>query len=198
MLKTTIQALWTEAGYDIFAREGIEGIQVERIARIIARNKSAFYHYFGDTEGYMKQLLVLHKEKARLFLADIRTVTTIDPDYLKLVVKHKIPVLFHIQLIRTKNPEFVIVAQEIDNAENEVLQDVWMTYVGIHDNAELAGRYLNFVRDMFYTRMRFSMDYVFLRDLMTEAKLLMQQFFESRHNVRQVRSVESDQCTQEV
>ena len=185
MEKSNNASAWTEAGYLLFANEGYEGIQVERIARIIGRNKSGFYHYFGDTEGYISQLLLLHKSKASQFLQDIRLITTIDPDYLNAVVKHKMAVLFQLQLIRTKDPVFALVAQDIDNQEDEILRDIWMEYVGFRDNAELALRYFNIVRDMFYTRMGYSMDYAFMHRLMTEAKLLMKQFMNSKHTVHE-------------
>jgi hypothetical protein len=43
--KKTIQG-WLDVGYKIFAHEGPEGIQVERLARILGVNKSGFYHFF--------------------------------------------------------------------------------------------------------------------------------------------------------
>jgi AcrR family transcriptional regulator len=186
MEKSNNASAWTEAGYLLFARNGIEGIQVERLARIVGRNKSGFYHYFGDQEGYISQLLSLHKKKASQFLADIRHVRNIDPDYLHAVVNHKVPVLFQLQLIRTKNPEFAIVVEEIDSQESEILQDVWMDYIGFSDNAELALRYLNVVRDMFYARIGYAMDYVFMHGLMTEAKSLIKQFMAAKTSVRNV------------
>ncbi|HTF20805.1 MAG TPA: hypothetical protein VK658_22180 [Chryseolinea sp.] len=176
MEKSRNASAWTEEGYLLFAKEGLEGMQIERLARIVGRNKSGFYHYFGDLEGFVGQLLSLHKQKSSLYLEDLRHVSTVDPDYLNLIVKHKVTILFHVQLIRTKNPVFTVVAEEIDCQAESILQDVWMAYIGFHDNTDLAVRYFNIVRDMFYTRMGYNMDYAFLRGLMTEAKLLMKQF----------------------
>ena len=63
MEKAKNLSVWTEAGYKLFAEEGLEGIQVERLARILQLNKSGFYHYFGDLDGYCEELIKLQKEK---------------------------------------------------------------------------------------------------------------------------------------
>ena len=52
MEKHKNSSVWTEEGYRLFAKEGLDGIQVERLARILSLNKSGFYHYFGDLEGF--------------------------------------------------------------------------------------------------------------------------------------------------
>ncbi|HEY5747994.1 MAG TPA: TetR/AcrR family transcriptional regulator [Chryseolinea sp.] len=172
---------WTEQAYTLFAKEGHDGIQIERLARILQLNKSGFYHYFGDLEVFIAELLDLHEKKADIFLEGIRHVKTIDPEYLHAVARHKVPILFQIQLIRTKNPVFVNLASKIDEKEDLILRDVWTDYLGFHDNADLAIQYFNIVRDMFYTRMSFqNFSYPFLHDLMTEAKVLMQQFVNSK------------------
>jgi AcrR family transcriptional regulator len=52
MEKAKNSSAWTEVGYALFAEEGLDGIQVERLARILKLNKSGFYHYFRDLDGY--------------------------------------------------------------------------------------------------------------------------------------------------
>jgi hypothetical protein len=92
------------------------------------------------------------------------------------------PILFHIKLIRSK-PEsaFYKVAEKIDQQEDLILRDVWTEYIGFHDQPDLAMRYFNIVRDMFYTRMNSdNMDYPFLQSLVVEAKAVMQQIVESK------------------
>ncbi|SHH18946.1 transcriptional regulator, TetR family [Chryseolinea serpens] len=171
---------WTEEAYTLFAKEGADGIQIERLARILQLNKSGFYHYFGDLEGFFTALLHLHEQKADVFLEDLRHVKTIDPEYLHAVVRHKVPILFQVQLIQTKTPAFVNLASKIDAQEDLIVREVWTDYLGFHDNEDLAMQYFNLVRDMFYTRMSFqNLCYPFLHGLMTEAKVLMQQFVNS-------------------
>ena len=182
MEKAKNSSIWTEAGYDLFAKEGIEGIQVERLARILNLNKSGFYHYFGDLDGYCEELIKLHRRKADLYLADLSKVKSIDPDYLMMLVRHKIPCLFHLHLIRSKNnPLFYKTAEQIDQQEDVVVGELWSEYLGIQDHPTLAIRYFNIVRDMLYTRVNIkNFEYPFLQKLIAEAKAVMQQMTDSK------------------
>jgi AcrR family transcriptional regulator len=177
MGKARNSCLWAEVGYELFAEEGTAGIQVERLARILQLNKSGFYHYFGDLEVFTAELLSLHEKKANAFLDDIREVKSIDPEYLDVVVKHKISTMFHLQLIRDKsNPAFAELAKKIDQEEDTILCEVWTDFIGFHDNPGLAIRYFNIVRDIAYTRMsNQTINYTFLHNLVNEAKELVQQ-----------------------
>ena len=176
MEKSKNSSVWTEAGYEIFAAEGMDGIQVERLARILGLNKSGFYHYFGDLDGYYEQLIKLHKHKADFYLADVATIKTIDPDYFNVIVKHRLPVLFHLQLIRRRDkPQFYTVAEKIDQEEDILIGELWSDYLGFRDPS-LAMRYFAIVRDMLYARLSLkNLNYPHLCDLMTEAKAVMQQ-----------------------
>jgi len=176
MAKAKNATIWTEAGYELFAREGFEAIQIEKLARLLQLNKSGFYHYFGDLEVFLDELLRLHRQKANLYMADIREVQTIDPEYFQIVVKHKVPVMFHMHLFRTKNkPEFTALAQTIDEEEEIIMGELWTAYLGFKGSSEAAIRYFNLVRDMINARMSFqNLDVEFLRVGVTEAKLIIQ------------------------
>lgn len=45
-MKNNSEHTWIEAGYEQFAAEGLEGIQVERLARITGLNKSGYLPLF--------------------------------------------------------------------------------------------------------------------------------------------------------
>jgi AcrR family transcriptional regulator len=177
MEKVRNSTVFTEQGYYLFAREGIEGIHIEKIARMLRLNKSGFYHYFGDLEVYIAELLALHIIKANHFLGDVARIKSIDPEYLNLIIKHQVAIMFHMQLLRVKdNESFYRAARLIDEKEDVLLGDLWSEYLGIPDDTEVAIRYFNIVRDMFYARMSFqNMNYSFLLKHMTAAKTLMQQ-----------------------
>src|SRR5918995_586678 len=103
---------WAETGYDLFAHDGLEGMQVERLARIVNLNKSGFYHYFGDLDGYLEFLLAMHERKLEIYFDEVKRTKTIDPEYLHLLIKYKVPTLFHMQLLRMRDrPEFYKVAE---------------------------------------------------------------------------------------
>lgn len=182
MAKTNNAKVWIEEGYALFANEGLEGIQIERLARALNLNKSGFYHYFGNLEGFCKELLKLHEKKAELFLEEIRKIRTIDPEYLETLERNKLGILFHMKLIRSKPTSvFYKVAERIDQQEDQILREVWTEYIGFQDQPDLAMRYFSIVRDMLYTRL--SSDNItlpFMQSLMTEAKTMMQQIIDSK------------------
>jgi AcrR family transcriptional regulator len=67
MKKTNFRDSWLSSGYELFAQEGPDGIQVERLARILNLNKSDFYHYFGEIENFLLELMILqHSNGKRL------------------------------------------------------------------------------------------------------------------------------------
>src|SRR6478736_6287569 len=94
---------WTQQGYTLFAEEGLDGIQVERLARILQLNKSGFYHYFGDMEVYWTTLLDYHKQLAEIHFDNLRAMKTIEPELFHIMVDRKVSVMFQMQLLRCSN-----------------------------------------------------------------------------------------------
>jgi len=181
MGRTNNSSVWTEAGYKLYAEEGLEGIQVERLSRMLGLNKSGFYHYFGNLDGYCKELIGLHEKAAVSFLDDLKEIKNIEPDFFHLLIRHKVPVMFQMQILRNrKHTLFVTVAERIHEEEDLILRPLWSVYLGIQDRPDLAIRYFAIVRDMFYARITFKdYNYPFLQNLITEAKVVMQQLNES-------------------
>jgi AcrR family transcriptional regulator len=171
------QNLWIDEGYQLFAHEGTEGIQIERLARITQLNKSGFYHYFGDLEGYCMELGRHHRHRANLFVNDVGTCRSLDPDYFHTLVRHAVTVMFQVQLTRRQEHHaFYEMSQDIDEKVNLAIQHMWSDYLGVERNLELSLRYFNIVRDTFYTRVNFqNLTYQFLHNLAKEAKALLDQ-----------------------
>jgi len=172
--------LWVEQGYRLFAENGMEGIQVERLARMLQLNKSGFYHYFGDLEGFCSEMVALHLDKVSLFLKGIRQCKVIDPDYLLLLARFSTTVMFQVQLTRTKERyEFYKASEIVDQQVSATLQKLWSQFLGTEHNPDLSLRYFHMVRDMFYTRISFdNLNYPFLHDFATNAKSLVDQVLE--------------------
>jgi AcrR family transcriptional regulator len=85
-------------GYKIFADEGPEGIQVERLARMLGVSKSSFYHFFVDKEIFVSELIKLHLKHAQRYVAEIKKLDNFDPEFIDLLVAGKEIILFHRQL----------------------------------------------------------------------------------------------------
>ena len=173
---------WAEAGYKLFAREGLDGIQVERLARILQLNKSGFYHYFGDLEGFCLELLELHKKKIDDFVEEVYGIKKLDPDYLHLIINHAQTVMFQVHLIRNTNNHFLYAASEMVDKKVEVaIRKLWCDYLNIPSDTDLGIRYHAIVRDMFYTRISFqNLNYTFLHNMITDAKSILDEISDRR------------------
>ncbi|HEY5825936.1 MAG TPA: TetR/AcrR family transcriptional regulator, partial [Cyclobacteriaceae bacterium] len=135
---------WIEAGYQLFAEEGLAGIQIERLARILQLNKSSFYHYFGDLDGFYTELINLHKKRTDDFFQELKEIKTIDPDYFHLVVRYKVEVMFQMQILRNKNHKsFYQVAEQINKVQEDVFRKLWSEYLCLEDRPHLAVRYFD-------------------------------------------------------
>ena len=170
-------SLWTEEGYEIFAREGLDGIQVERLARILQLNKSGFYHYFVDLESFCEELIQLHRRKTDALLLEVLEAKNFYPDYLLLLIKYTSTVMFQVQLTRNKEQySFYKASEEIDRRANHAVRHLWVDYLGLNTKPEHAMRYYDFVRDMFYTRVSLrNFNFQFLHNLIAESKALIDQ-----------------------
>ncbi|HEX6223515.1 MAG TPA: TetR/AcrR family transcriptional regulator [Chryseolinea sp.] len=175
MEKNRNLSAWTEAGYELFAHEGLDGLQVERLARILQLNKSGFYHYFGDLEGFCAQLLNLHKKKVNVFVEGLTEITTLDPGYLFHLINHAATVMFQVQLVRNPNNNFLYAASEMaDEKVNAAIRALWCEYFNLPVDTELGIRYYMIVRDVFYTRVSFqNLNYTFLHNLITDVKAIL-------------------------
>jgi AcrR family transcriptional regulator len=172
MEKHKNSTMWTEKGYDLFAHEGWHRIQVERLARILQLNKSGFYHYFGDFDGFSIELINMHKKNINIFLQDVRQIKNLDPDYLLLLAKHATTIMFQVQLTRYRSHDsFYEVSEKVDQWLDIGIRELWLDFIGIHTNTAFAMRYYHIIRDMFYTRASFqNLNYAYLHNLVKDAK----------------------------
>ncbi|MEM6724360.1 MAG: TetR/AcrR family transcriptional regulator, partial [Bacteroidota bacterium] len=101
------KAIWVEAGYAVFGREGINGLNVEQLAKKLNKNKSSFYHYFGDMETFVESLLQYHLERADQIAAKGAMCQSMDPDVINLLVETTDDLLFNKQLrLHPQHPAF--------------------------------------------------------------------------------------------
>ncbi len=180
MTKSPTLQHWITTGYTLFAQEGLEGIQVERIARTLTLNKSGFYHYFGDRESFLKQLTEHHQSIAVSMARAITIMKKFDPDYIHILLRHTEPVLFHMQLVRNRQHD--VLSQCYANVNDVVetaLVPTWAEFIGTPDNHEFARKYFEQARDMFYSRITPErMNEEFLRNLIYEVRKLIQEIIQ--------------------
>ncbi len=184
MSKLIKYQVWIENGYTLFAQDGLDGFQVERLAKKVNLNKSGFYHYFGDRDSFLEQLMKHHMQIAKALAEDFRKMEQIDPDFFHLLLKYATPTMVNMQLVRYRqhpllNKSFAQVNDLIETA----LTPKWAEFIGMPDHPELARKYFEQARDMFYSRITpDKMNMEFLKSLVYEVRALVQQLIGKRTN----------------
>jgi AcrR family transcriptional regulator len=180
MKKENSYHVWIEAGYNLFAEEGHEGIQIERLARITRLNKSGFYHYFGDSQEFFKHLIKEHDRYIENVLEAISNLETYDPGFFNLMLQYKYICFFHIQLVRNRHVRIFLEAHERNNKRIDALTIPFFSReVGLPEHVAIP--YYEMMRDMFYTRVDFkTMNYEFLHSMMEKFKNMIPLILESR------------------
>lgn len=170
---------WLELAYELFARDGVNAIKVERLAHLLNLNKSGFYHYFGDRQQFMSELFRYHIRVARQMALEIPGCQKIDPDFFLLVVKYKECLLFQGQLLRTSNHRNNgAIFLEVTGILDRPFLPLWSKYIHRENNAETALKYFNLFRDSFYARANYdNISYLFLHDLLTESEAVIRAMF---------------------
>jgi AcrR family transcriptional regulator len=180
MSKHNAEHTWIEAGYNQFAAEGLEGIQVERLARITGLNKSGYYHYFGDRDTYVEKLMDHHLQIAAQYTNELKHVQNFDPEYIELIIKYKTPIMFSTHLIINHHDKLLQRTQELVNEMvDPVLSKLFADFIGFSDHLEFVSKYYNQVRYMFHAQISpENMNYPFLRDFLYEAREVIQRAVE--------------------
>jgi AcrR family transcriptional regulator len=193
MAKENSATKWLETGYTVFAREGPNGIQIEKIARMLALNKSSFYHYFGTLEIFYELLVQHHYNKIDVAIEDAQSARSLDPDYLDIVVKHKVTFMFQMQLTRHRsNALFSKACVKVNQKIDQSVILLWNKHLGLTNNDEVSLLYLGFVRDTFYARISFeNFNYHFLHELASGAKRIVQGIHEGNISLNKFETIKS-------
>lgn len=173
--------LWIEAGYELFSLEGPEGIQIERLARILDLNKSGFYHYFGNHDVYYSRLMDYHRQLVNGLEERVRTMNRLIPEGIQLLSEALTPILVQKQLQRASHiPLFALTFKEVNRKVDAAFLPLWSEFIEIPSHPLLALRYLEFVRDIIYARLTpTSLSFEFIFETCMEAKEICQGFIRS-------------------
>ena len=163
---------WINVGYELFAHEGPEGIQTERLARILNLNKSGFYHYFGSPEIFFEKLMQHHLSNVDMAAQKIQTVRNFMPECIQFLSDFSIPILAQMQLQRASHtPLFASTFLQANKKMDPVIIPLWSNFIESSDYPALSARYYEFFRDIFYARVRPSnLSFKFICDISIEAK----------------------------
>ncbi|GAA0881216.1 hypothetical protein GCM10009119_41860 [Algoriphagus jejuensis] len=164
---------WLNLGYKLFSEEGHEGLQIERLARILGKNKSGFYHFFGDKDTFLERLMELHLEREEALAPKFIVLEKIDSQFIRLMVENKEAILFQTQLVKNRDLKLF---QETYHHTNQVIegvvQSVWVKYLGVSE--EVSMKYWRLIRDTFYARVTSkTFNQEWLLDFIEEAKSIL-------------------------
>ncbi|MCP4122975.1 MAG: TetR/AcrR family transcriptional regulator, partial [Bacteroidetes bacterium] len=73
--------IWIKAGYKEFARFGPDSLAVDRLAALVGKSRSSFYHLFGDRERYLEMLGDYHMAESRQVVMELDNATSFYPDF---------------------------------------------------------------------------------------------------------------------
>lgn len=129
---------WINSGYQIFAMEGPGGLKVERLARIIGKNKSSFYHLFSGLEIFTTALLEHHLKQA-FIMAEKESNCKNRDELIEVIVTHKIDLLFNRQLrIHRDNQNFENCFLKTNQITGQSIIGIWSEIIGLKNNSHLA------------------------------------------------------------
>lgn len=147
---------WINVGYELFAQEGHEGLQVERLARILTLNKSGFYHYFGKGDIFLEHLLLHHHDQIDLLVSDIKSIDHFEPACYQVLIKHANSVMATRQLLsHWPVHSFEQTYHEVTQKINRAMLPIWSAYLGAPYPPEFALRYLRMINHQFYSQISY-------------------------------------------
>jgi AcrR family transcriptional regulator len=175
MYKQNSKEKWIEAGYELFAREGLKEVRIERLARDLDLNKSSFYHFFGDIDHFFENIIEHHKDCAERYIMEIGNCRKFDPDYLQVMVKYRQNFRMHWQLLKNRNkPGFFLTYESINKKVDNKVEPLWVAFMDMQNMPALAMKYFQFVRGRFYASIDIEkMDYESLHSVSIEARDLI-------------------------
>jgi len=135
------------------SKDGFNSLNIEHIARSLKKNKSSFYHYFGDMETFQTELFNHHHRQAEVFSNRIVECELIRPDLINLFIDFKYDLFFHRQL--RINRDKLIFKNCFEKAYNIIetsLIHKWIDFLELHENKMFATSFLNIIIENFFLR----------------------------------------------
>ena len=155
-MKGKSKQIWLEKGYGMISQKGFTNVNVESIARTINKNKSSFYHYFGDWDGYEESLLTYHLNLAEEFALKLNGCQHIIPDMVDIFLEHKTDIFFHKQLrINRDRPHFKKCFESVFNIFEKAILEKWKSFLMLENHSFLAAKILALLSENFLLKITY-------------------------------------------
>ncbi|MGH1338011.1 MAG: TetR/AcrR family transcriptional regulator [Aureispira sp.] len=169
---------WIQQAYTIFAQEGPKGLQIERLAKLVGKSKSSFYHHFADIVTFTEVLLQYHYDRSVWIAEQERQCANVIPEMLDFILTIKTDLLFNRQLrIHRQEPDFRQCFEETNRLVGEAIVDIWAKELGLTHNSHLAGMVLTLSLENFYLQItEETLNYPWLEAYVQQLKKMVQEF----------------------
>ena len=95
---------WLNEGYRQFAEFGPNKISINHISKVLDVSRASFYHYFGDIDLFIDELLALHWTICEQFNREgRRNCKRLIPDLYLELGKYTLPLKFNLQLFHHRS-----------------------------------------------------------------------------------------------
>lgn len=151
--------IWLKAGHAESAKLGKMLFNVDRLASIVGKSRSSFYHQFGDTEEYKEALLDYALRKTIKFSEKFDNVHKMIPDFVNLMLDHKDMVFFNkfIFLQRQSDRLYQETTLKISEYIDPKVQELWMELLNLQDvQPDHLTRLYDTIRTTGYMRLEYN------------------------------------------
>jgi AcrR family transcriptional regulator len=175
---TDSKHIWIETGYEIFATRGQSEIKIERLAKIVGKSKSSFYHHFADLDLFIGLLLDYHIEKSYLIAQKERDAKNIDPELITIMLEHRVDLLFSRQLqINQNNPIFYETLCKSSAIIGDAFKVVWVKSLNIKLTDKQVDGILSLALQNFYLQINIeTLNYNWLSEYFLNLKKISDSF----------------------
>ena len=171
-----VEAHWIQTGYGIIAEQGFHALTIEGLSRAVNKNKSSFYHHFGDFELFTGKLLKYHLDKGQDIIIKERKCQRINPDLFQIIMDHKLEVLFHRQLLVNRHiPEFEQTYSKITQEGVDAILEIWNKALNIPPGSNLGKRLLRLGVDRIFQNVSTNLNVTALNNAFEELKLIVKE-----------------------
>lgn len=129
--------IWIEKGYEHFALYGPDKLSINKISKEIGYSRASFYHFFGDMDVFIEELLDMHWQINQQFCsAGVLECKKLFPDLYLLLEQYPIPMQFSKQLfLNRNNPAFNYLFMKAYNASARIfILKLFSEQFGLHHN----------------------------------------------------------------
>lgn len=146
---------WLEIGFRHFAEFGPDQISIKRMADELNVPRSTFYHYFGDKDNLIEELLIIYLKAVDEYVAEgTTTCKKLIPDLHVLLYKYIDGLKFSRQLlINRHNPIYNLVYTRVRKKANKFIIPLFVDYYNFNIPYKTAEDLWDSLSDSWYSRL---------------------------------------------